>query len=214
MKLTKAEFAERYAKGTLKIAFIGMSNIGKSYTALRLATRYEFNLIEVDKIIWENLGHDSMEAFAQWQGHPYTQGYSERERESIALESQATRAALNTQEQNPMIDTTGSVIYVNQDVLKKLKQDYYVVYIEAMQDHVERLKVQYFKHPKPLIWAGHYKKIDGLSESESILQCYPKLLESRAESYAKLADVTLPSTMILNADVSIENIYAALEPSF
>ena len=70
MKLTKAEFAERYAKGTLKIAFIGMSNIGKSYTALRLATRYEFNLIEVDKIIWENLGHDSMEAFAQWQGHP------------------------------------------------------------------------------------------------------------------------------------------------
>ena len=214
MKLTKAEFAERYAKGTLKIAFIGMSNIGKSYTALRLATRYEFNLIEVDKIIWENLGHDSMEAFAQWQGHPYTQGYSERERESIALESQATRAALNTQEQNPMIDTTGSVIYVDQDVLKKLKQDYYVVYIEAMQDHIERLKVQYFKHPKPLIWAGHYKKIDGLSESESILQCYPKLLESRAKSYAKLADVTLPSTMILNADVSIENIYSALEPTF
>ena len=214
MKLTKAEFAERYAKGTLKIAFIGMSNIGKSYTVLRLATRYEFNLIEVDKIIWENLGHDSMEAFAQWQGHPYTQGYSERERESIALESQATRAALNTQELNPMIDTTGSVIYVDQDVLKKLKQDYYVVYIEAMQDHIERLKVQYFKHPKPLIWAGHYKKIDGLSESESILQCYPKLLESRAKSYAKLADVTLPSTMILDADVSIENIYAALEPSF
>ncbi len=214
MKLTKAEFAERYAKGTLKIAFIGMSNIGKSYTALRLATRYEFNLIEVDKIIWENLGHDSMEAFAQWQGHPYTQGYSERERESIALESQATRAALNTQEQNPMIDTTGSVIYVDQEVLKKLKQDYYVVYIEAMQDHIERLKVQYFKHPKPLIWAGHYKKVDGLSESESILQCYPKLLESRAKSYAKLADVTLPSTMILNADVSIENIHAALEPSF
>ena len=136
MKLTKAEFAERYAKGTLKIAFIGMSNIGKSYTALRLATRYEFNLIEVDKIIWENLGHDSMEAFAQWQGHPYTHGYSEREKESIALESQATRAALNTQEQNPMIDTTGSVIYVDQDVLKKLKQDYYVVYIEAMQDHI------------------------------------------------------------------------------
>ena len=214
MKLTKAEFAERYAKGALKIAFIGMSNIGKSYTALRLATRYEFNLIEVDKIIWENLGHDSMEAFAQWQGHPYTQGYSERERESIALESQATRAALNTQELNPMIDTTGSVIYVDQDVLKKLKQDYYVVYIEAMQDHIERLKVQYFKHPKPLIWAGHYKKIDGLSESESILQCYPKLLESRAKSYAKLADVTLPSTMILNADVSIENIYSALEPTF
>ena len=72
MKLTRAEFAKRYAKGTLKIAFIGMSNIGKSYTALRLASRYDFNLIEVDKIIWENLGHESMDAFAKWQGHPYT----------------------------------------------------------------------------------------------------------------------------------------------
>ena len=72
MDLSKAEFDRRYSNGTLNIAFIGMSNIGKSYTALRLATRYDLNLIEVDKIIWENLGHDSMEAFAQWQGHPHT----------------------------------------------------------------------------------------------------------------------------------------------
>jgi len=214
MKLSKTEFTKRYAKGALKIAFIGMSNIGKSYTALRLATHYEFNLIEVDKIIWENLGHDSMEAFAQWQGHPYTKGYSAREKKSIALESQATRTALQTQEQNPIIDTTGSVIYADQDVLELLKRDYYVVYIEAMEDHIETLKVQYFKHPKPLIWAGHYKKLEELSKHASILQCYPKLLESRARSYAKLADVTLPSTMILNTNVSIENIYAALEPSF
>lgn len=213
MKLTRTEFADRYAKGTLKIAFIGMSNIGKSYTATRLATHYEFSLIEVDKLIRQNLGHDSMDAFAQWQGHPYTEGYAERERHSMALETRATRKAMNTELKNPVIDTTGSVIYTDKDVLEKLRENFHVVYIQAMEDHVERLKIQYFKQPKPLVWAGHYQKIKGLTETESILECYPKLLESRALSYAAHADVTLPSTTILNPDVSIEDIYEALQPS-
>ena len=213
MKLSRAEFDARYAAGKLKVAFIGMSNIGKSYTAMRLATKYDFSLIEVDKIIWENLGHDSMDAFAQWQGHPYTDGYAEREKHSIDLESEATRKALETAERNPMIDTTGSVIYTDSDVLETLRDSYYVVYIEAMEDHLKRLKVQYFKQPKPLVWAGHYEKIKGKTQTESILECYPKLLSSRAKAYAKHADTTLPSTMILNPDVSIEDIFEALKPA-
>ena len=213
MKLSRAEFDARYAAGTLKVAFIGMSNIGKSYTAMRLATKYDFSLIEVDKIIWENLGHESMDAFAQWQGHPYTDGYAEREKHSIALETNATRKALKTDKRNPMIDTTGSVIYTAEDVLHELRQDYYIVYIQAMEDHLERLKVQYFKHPKPLVWAGHYKKLEGKTETQSILDCYPKLLASRGKAYAKHADVTLPSTIILNPDVSIEEIFEALKPT-
>ena len=213
MQLSRAEFDARYAAGNLKIAFIGMSNIGKSYTAMRLATKYDFTLIEVDKIIWENLGHDSMDAFAEWQGHPYTEGYGEREQHSISLETEATRKAIQTDQRNPMIDTTGSVIYTDEDVLSALRNDYYVIYIEAMEDHLERLKVQYFKQPKPLIWAGHYKKLDGKSETESILEAYPKLLAARGKAYAKQADATLPSTMILNPDISTEDIYAALKPA-
>ncbi len=213
MKLSRAEFERRYKAGRLKIAFVGMSNIGKSYTAMRLATKYDFNLIEVDKLIWENLGHDNMDAFAKWQGHPYSESYTAREKHSISLESAATRKALKTDRRNPIIDTTGSVIYTDADVLKTLTHDYYVVYIEAMPEHLERLKAQYFKQPKPLIWAGHYKKIDGLSDTESILQCYPKLLTSRSKAYAKLADVTLASTMILNENIVIEDIYEALQPA-
>jgi len=212
MQLSRAEFDARYAAGTLKVAFIGMSNIGKSYTAMRLATTYDFNLIEVDKIIWENLGYDSMDAFARWQGHPYTDGYGEREKHSISLETKATRTALKTKKRNPIIDTTGSVIYTDEDVLNTLREDYYIVYIEAMEDHLERLKAQYFKQPKPLIWAGHYEKLEGKSETESILECYPRLLTSRNKAYAKQADTTLPSTMILNPYVSIEDIYEALKP--
>ncbi len=213
MRLSRQDFEGKYEAGQLKLAFIGMSNIGKSYTAMRLATHYDFSLIEVDKIIWENLGHDSMDAFAQWQGHPYTEGYSEREKHSIALETKATQKALETDKPNPAIDTTGSVIYTDEKVLDKLRKSYYVVYIKAMEDHIERLKVQYFKQPKPLIWAGHYKKMDGKTKTESILECYPKLLTSRGKLYSELADVTLPSTMILNSDITIKDIFETLKPT-
>ena len=212
MKLSRAQFHERLNNGTLRIAFIGMSNIGKSYTAMRLATRYDFSLIEVDKLIWENLGHSDMDAFAKWQGHPYSKGYGEREARSIALETKATAQALQTTQRNPLIDTTGSVIYTDTAVRESLQQDYYVVYIEAAQEHLERLKAQYFKQPKPLIWAGYYKKLDGLSKTDSIIECYPKLLASRHLRYEAMADATLPSTMILNKTVSIEDVFEALKP--
>lgn len=200
MKLSKAEFEARYADGTLKLALIGMSNIGKSYSGMRLATHFDFSLIEVDRLIWDALGETDMDAFAAWQGQPYSDGYEERERESISLETVATRKSLQTDARNPLLDTTGSVIYTDEDVLKHLRKDWFVVYIEAAEDHLERLKSQYFAQPKPLAWNGHYKKRDGLSEIESLLACYPELLSSRAKQYGDLADHTISSKDILTPD--------------
>ena len=200
MKLSRSEFEARYRNGTLKLALIGMSNIGKSYSGMRLATHFDFTLIEVDHLIWEALGETDMEAFAAWQGQPYSEGYEARERESIALESKATRQSLATVERNPLLDTTGSVIYTDEDILTALKRDWFVVYIEAAEDHLERLKSQYFASPKPLAWNGHYRKRDGLSKTESLLASYPELLASRAKQYSELADHTITSEEILTPD--------------
>ncbi|MEL6688025.1 MAG: shikimate kinase [Pseudomonadota bacterium] len=200
MKLTRSEFDARYKAGTLKLALIGMSNIGKSYSGMRLATHFDFILIEVDRLIWDVLGETDMDAFAAWQGQPYSEGYEERERESIALETVATRKSLETEARNPLLDTTGSVIYTDKDVLDALKRDWFVVYIEAADEHLERLKSQYFAQPKPLAWNGHYQKRDELSETESLLVSYPELLASRAWDYAALADYTISSKDILTPD--------------
>jgi len=72
MQLSRAEFESLYKDGTLRVALIGMSNIGKSYTGMRLATDYDMSLIEVDKLIWQELGQGSMDDFAAWQGQPYS----------------------------------------------------------------------------------------------------------------------------------------------
>ncbi|MEM7730404.1 MAG: hypothetical protein AAF311_14230 [Pseudomonadota bacterium] len=202
MNLDRAEFERRYADGTLKLALVGMSNIGKSYSAMRLATDFDFTLIEVDRLIWGALGEDDMDAFAVWQGQPYTLGYAERERRSIALETDATRKSLLSTARNPILDTTGSVIYTDEDVLEAMKRDWFVVYIEAAEAHLERLKSQYFARPKPLAWNGHYRTLEGMSQTESLLACYPGLLASRAKDYARLADRTISSEDILVPNTS------------
>lgn len=213
MLLSRNEFERRYAENDLRIALVGMSNIGKSYTGMRIATRYDFELIEVDKLIWEALGQGSMADFAAWQGQPYSEGYAEREAKSIALESEATAKAISAPQGNAILDTTGSVIYTDKEVQKKLIRDWYIVHISASNEAVELLKTQYFKHPKPLIWNGHYRAKAGQAPDAAILDCYPKLLKSRAKAYAKLADTMIESDLILDPEQSIETIFEALKPA-
>lgn len=213
MQLSRTEFERRYAENRLRIAFIGMSNIGKSYTGSRLSQAFNFELIQIDKLIWESLGQSNMADFAAWQGQPYSEGYAEREAKSIALESDATAIALAMPIKNAILDTTGSVIYTSKEVQKELTANWYMVHISASEDDIEKLKAYYFKHPKPLIWNGHYKRNAEQTENEAILTSYPTLLASRALAYADLADVTISSDVILNPENTVEQIFGALKPS-
>ena len=213
MQLSRTEFEKRYAANKLRIAFIGMSNIGKSYTGSRLSQAFNFDLIQIDKLIWESLGQSSMVDFAAWQGQPYSEGYAEREAKSVALESDATSKALSAPIKNAILDTTGSVIYTRKDVQKQLITDWYIVHISASEDDIKKLKENYFKLPKPLIWNGHYKRNAEQTENEAILSSYPTLLASRALAYADLADVTLSSDVVLNPENTVEQIFDALKPT-
>ena len=210
MQLSKAEFDTRYAAGRLHLAFVGMSNIGKSYTATRLSKTHKFQLVEVDNLIREDLGKGSMADFATWQGQPYTEGYEAREATSIALETKATSRAMISANGNTLLDTTGSVIYVDDTVRKQLMRDFLIVHIAAGPEDLERLKEDYFAMPKPLVWRGYYEKVDGKTQEESILECYPKLLNSRKSSYESLADVTLQSSFVLNSNTTMGDVFDAI----
>ena len=213
MKLSSRQFLDRFDKNELGIAFVGMSNIGKSFTAKRMAEDFKFKLIEVDKMIWERLGHDSMDDFADWQGHPYEEGYAEREATSIEFESAATKKAVDSADGNSILDTTGSVIYIDPAIRRAIKEKFYVVHIKAEPSDLERLKWDYFDNPKPLIWGRMYRPKPGLTDRENIHECYPKLLMSRAKDYAAMADTTLTSSFVLDPDLTSEELFAALKPS-
>ncbi len=213
MKLSSRQFLDRFNDEKLGIAFVGMSNIGKSFTAKRMAEAFKFKLIEVDKLIWERLGHDTMEDFADWQGHPYEEGYEERESTSIEFETSATQKAINMAAGNSILDTTGSVIYIDPAIRRAIKENFYVVHIKAEPNDLERLKWDYFDNPKPLIWGRQFRPKPGLSDRENIYECYPKLLMSRAKEYVAMADQTLTSRFVLDPDLTDDDLFAAIKPS-
>ncbi len=212
MKLSSKQFLTQLDAGDLKLAFVGMSNIGKTYLASRFAKTYKFKVVEVDKMIWKSLGFDTMEDFADWQGQPYEEGYKEREAELISLETKATEKAVNSAKGKTLLDTTGSVVYVDPAVRRQLKQAFYVVHIKAETSDVERLKWDYFDNPKPLIWSRHYRPKAGLTDRENIFECYPKLLMSRAKDYAAMADATITSSDVLNDTLTDEELLMMLKP--
>lgn len=213
MKLSSKEFLSRLDNKTLKLAFVGMSNIGKSYLTDRFAKSYGFKLTEVDKMIWKSLGFDDMEDFADWQGEPYEEGYKEREAELIRLEGVATQKAINDSPEYSLLDTTGSVIYVDPAILRTLKEQFYVVHIKAEPSDMERLKYDYFDNPKPLIWGRHFRTKPNLTDRENIFESYPRLLMSRAKEYAAMADATILSRDVLDPDITDADIMGLIKPS-
>lgn len=212
MKLSSKNFLGKLAAEELTLAFVGMSNIGKSFLTDRLSKSHGFKKIEVDKLIWERLGFDEMEDFADWQGQPYEEGYAEREAELISLEAEATKKAIADASGNSIIDTSGSIIYIDPAIRREIKESCYVVHIKAEPSDLERLKWDYFDNPKPLIWGRQFKPRPDRTDRENVFECYPKLLMSRGKDYAAMADATIVSRDILDGDMSEDDIIQAIKP--
>ena len=206
MKLSPQEVQTRYQDGDLKIALLGMSNIGKSYFAQRLSDDFGFQSVEVDRLIQSKLGQGSMDDHAKWLGQPYSEGYAAREAKAMQLEGNATRDAMTQCQQfgNAVLDAPGSVIYIDPNILDNLSSDFWLIYIEASPDDLERLKQLYVSSPKPLIWKDSYNSKLGKTNESSVLASYPYLLEKRASIYQSLADITLPAGPLYDGEIDIK----------
>src|SRR5688572_24607271 len=103
-----------------------MSGIGKSTWATRLAAQCGFEHHDCDAAIARSLarlvtpgpGEAPVHALGRWMGMPWTDGYGEREQRYLELEREVSDAALDAARERSVhapqvIDTTGSVIYVD-----------------------------------------------------------------------------------------------------
>ena len=208
MKLSKVDFDQRLKDKSLRLSFIGMSNIGKSFTAMRLRKSHGFALYEVDEAIQHALDLKSMQESADWMGYPYSGTYADREAEYLSLEGELTAKALQAADGHQIIDTTGSVIYTDSSVREALSAQTVIVHIKAGQDNLERLKTLYSRAPKPLIWAGQFKPWAGEDQNAALIRCYPALLASRMQAYNELADVNLPASLLFEGTTLPEDIFS------
>ena len=181
-----------------------MSNIGKSYLATRLVSEKGFERIGCDDLVetaigdeLKQLGYSGVNDVGRWMGQPYTANYSRNSAKFIECERAVMLdiiARLKLQKaNNPLvIDTSGSVIYVGEDVIQELKTLSKIVYLEASELHREKLFKLYIDEPKPVVWGESYSRLPGESDFDSLARTYPLLLNYRTEQYKRHADLTIP----------------------
>ena len=185
----------------LRLALIGMSGAGKTFWTNRLAAA-GYPGISCDDRIEERLrerlrdgGHSGINGVAAWMGWPDSPAYAQREADYLAAEITTLDDILSDLEQKPqkpcVLDTTGSVIYTGNNLLLRLRRQMTVVYLAASSGEQQLLVERYLKDPKPVLWRGAFQPRAGETPRQTVIRCYPALLEARRRSYEALAQSTL-----------------------
>jgi len=210
MILTKDEFDKKLKGKNLRIAVIGMSNIGKSFRSKQLANEKEFELFSVDDKIEKKLGIDGLKKMAIWMGLPFEKRYASAEAKYLAAEAEVMKEAKPVKGKNCVLDTTGSVVYLPEKVLEKLKRDFFVLHLALVGSMVERMTERFFSRPKPVIWGGMFDKSPKESPEVALRRCYPKWLKFRHEKYKKLADLSISGEFSVSDSISCDEFLDAI----
>lgn len=202
MKFTQAQFDELLDSNQLVLAFVGMSNVGKTYWSKKLA-ELDFEHINCDDRIEAKLapeltalGYSGIADVSRWMGQPYDQQYSTNQQRYLELE-RAVMDEVFTQvreglERNAVIDTTGSVVHVGSDIAQLLSGHALVISIDATENMKVEMFERYIKEPKPVVFGEVFSQEEGETNLQALERCYPKLLDTRSTLYAQVADVRIP----------------------
>ncbi len=209
MILTRSEFDKRLKNNQLQIAFIGMSNVGKTYRATQVAELQSFYLHPVDDEIAAKLELDSVEAIAEWMGQPDSGDYLAKQAQYMQLEEEITRKDVS-QNGNTIIDTTGSVVYLSNDARAQIKQQALVVDFHVPDSYIDSMIDDFFTNPKPVVWNTCFQKKTGEATADALRRCYPTLLADRNRRYSEFADIILPGTISRDESISAQSFWKIL----
>lgn len=187
----------------MHLSLTGMSGSGKSFWSARLA-QHGFTCFCCDDRIAEKLAPfldgegDTIARLGRWMGFPFQPGYEEREVRYLLLERETVEEALRVLNCNPdsgaddvVIDTTGSVVYMEEEILAELRRLTTIVHLATpVEVHMQMLE-NYRSAPRPVLWRGMFVKTPPETDQEALARCYPELLAGREKLYRMFADVTL-----------------------
>lgn len=186
----------------MRIALIGMSGTGKSYWSQLLAAS-GFERFGCDDHIGRRLAQrlaladGSMETIGRWMGFPYEAGFEDREAQYLALEHHVLSRfldALDGPKDQPatpcVIDTTGSVIYLDDKLLERLGRKAVVVHLTASAKR-QTLLSAYKAKPRPVVWRGHFRQASGEDRATALARCYMALYDDRERRYRRHAHLNI-----------------------
>ncbi len=182
------------------LSLIGMSGSGKSFWSLKLAEA-GFIRFSCDELIAEKLGAELKKPdgtcveMGEWMGFPFEPQYQAREARYLDLEVEVLSEVLETlgkrisPVENAVVDTTGSVIYTGERVLKELKRLTRVFHFASPPEIRQIMLEAYRLKPRPVLWQGMFRRLPGESDRAALARSYLDLLSDREGRYERLADV-------------------------
>ncbi len=205
----------------LRLALIGMSGAGKTFWARKLALAGH-RAVSCDDRIEECLrphlvtgGYGGINGVAAWMGWPDSSRYASREAHYLEEEIAGLRETLNELETHPargvVLDTTGSVIYAGDRLLRRLQAQMTLVYLSASAEEEQLLIERYLSDPKPVLWRGAFQPRPGEAALETVRRCYPALIAARRQSYEALAHVVIPISHLRDAALNAAGFLALIE---
>ena len=196
------------------IGLIGMSGAGKSSWASRLAAA-GFMWLHCDELIAEKLrahfdvGSGSVYDLGHWMGLPYEARYAEYEAIYLASETEVLGTIVEDiahgqyADANLIVDLTGSAIYVDPQVLNRVRQSATIVYLAVSPRLHDQMVKDYIANPRPIIWNGFYRPQPHEAPAAALARCYQALLADRERLYADLSHVTIADTLHRSAEFDV-----------
>jgi hypothetical protein len=190
--------SESHKEKRSRLALVGMSGSGKSFWTKKLAAA-GWRSVCCDELIEQRLaprlaagGHSGINGVAAWMGWPDSMTYVQREAEYLAEEIGVMDEFLSNLEKETsvtpiVLDTTGSVIYAQNNILMRLRRQMTVVHLANTEDEQRLLVERYLNDPKPVLWRGTFHAKDQEAPRETVARCYPLLIAARSKSYETLA---------------------------
>ena len=190
--------SELHKEKRSRLALVGMSGSGKTFWTRKLAAA-GWKSVCCDDLIEQRLaprlvagGHSGINGVAAWMGWPNSVTYAQREAEYLAEEIAVMDEFLNNLEKDSsgtpiVLDTTGSVIYAQNNILMRLRRQMIVVHLANTENEQRLLVERYLNDPKPVLWRGTFHVKDQETPRETVARCYPLLIAARKKSYETLA---------------------------
>lgn len=207
------------------ITLIGMSGVGKSYWSSRLEKEAGFKRICCDDLIGEALEKKlvklgvkpDLNSIAKWRGLPYEEKYQANERLQIMNEQEVMEAVCEEIErmesEDIVVDTSGSMVYIDPMVITRLKNHSLMVYIVANEEQVTELYNDEVIFRRPLVWGAAYKQNQNENSTEAMRRCFADLIKWRASQYERWSDISIPYNQLRNETLNTEQFLALLSKS-
>ena len=206
----------------MRLSLIGMSGAGKTHWS-RLLANDGYRRYPCDELIEKRLGEalrrpdGEMATLGEWMGLPYQPSYADHERRYLECEAQILDEILDEIEsldanQDLVVDTTGSVVYLSPRALERLRATTKIVYLTTPDRVLNQMFAAFRQNVRPVVWHGHFHPIPGETDQDSVAHCFPELMRERDALYTKWADVRLEYDEH-RRDASAKEFLDLIEPS-